>query len=568
MSETRGWHRAPQRYATALLTDLGIKRVVLVDDQAYVASKEIVKQAEVRRLGGVTWDRKGEYVEFLDDQWSKMSPAEKRKARDAAVKTKPDIAVGAIDVMRALFVGASWIAVSPQDWRSDSDACLGGHDPEATLVFFDLNLENEGGPNGGAELLGAYMERHEQGHAVLLTSTFDADEELELSEEIVEAARMPRSDLLLASKGRLRQESAGDFLDIVRTRLNLSNLQSISERVKVALAEAHRQALGELDELSLRVVEDVVVRFSRDEGSWEVDTYLRVFEIIQRTALHRRLFDRRDRELDDAIAGARRLAATFRVDHGPSHERASKLIAAENFATGEVVNRARLPVANGDVFEIAGELHVLTMQPCDLMFRDRGGSARDHIYVGRLLPVVRLAAGREPNPRQEELPRGLSRAIAGRKGDDDSGSDDATGDENEVDVADCRRPRHLSMELLDLCSFDGQGRARLDLREDDPPVPFLVPGQSRRYARLLERAGRSARSRAHSAGHGRLFIDVSGDMALRPTWRANGKALSFPLRRVARLSVPLAARVLTAFSRDASRMAFPAPLDRFREQSA
>jgi hypothetical protein len=226
-------------------------------------------------------------------------------------------------------------------------------------------------------------------------------------------------------------------------------------------------------------------------------------------------------------------------------------MAAENFTSGELVNKAGLPLENGDLFEVEGDLYILAVQACDLMFRDGGGGSRKKMVLARLLPVDWAPDG-QARQRGIELPPGLAMVM------------NATLEKDEPDgayVVDFALTRHLSLEVLDLCSFDPTGRARLDCRVEEPPIPPLVPGQQARFQHLYEKAAKSSRSKTRSPRNGRLYVDTQGDIRLKPHWSSGNQILRFDVRRIARLDALHSAELLGSFAYDAARPVDLPPLD-------
>jgi hypothetical protein len=529
---------------------MDVDRVVLVDDSVSVVSEPQVKLAKLHKVGATQWDRQGDYDDFFSASWQAASPLERRAAQDAAVKKSPELASSDIDVMRALFADAQWLAISPASWSEDPSACFGEAGPERSLVFFDRNLGSEGGPDGGAALLGAYLRSDRSGAAVLLTSTIDAGNELEIPDDVTKAADLPASEILIASKEHLTRDRCMEFVDFVRMGLTLESLRTIRGRVRDALEIAHTEAIKDLVDLNPRLIEDIVIRASRREGIWEVDTYLRIFEIFQRRALHEAATVQRDPKLIRAIADARRSAAIVHIDHDPSKQVVTELMAAENYTSGELVNKAGLPIENGDLFEIDGDFYILAVQACDLMFRDQGGS-RKQMVLARLLSV-RWADDGQARERGMQLPPGLAMAMnSNLERDEPDGAY----------VVDFALTRHLSLEVLDLCSFDPSGRSRLDIRSEQPLIPPLVPGQHSRFKLLFDKAAKSSRSKIRTPRRGRLYLDTQGDIPLKPKWSAKNLVLQFDVRRIARLDTLHSTELLGTFAQDAARPVDLPPLD-------
>jgi len=542
------WASQAQAALSSLLGDLDVAQVVFVDDQAYESEKALVKQVEIPTLGTASWDGSGDYADFVDAEWEQLSDRQRRQAHSRAIRKSPGLATRDIDVFQVLFPSTKFEAVDPQTWRDEGDELISKAEVGKTLVFFDLDLGAEGGPRGGADLLARYLDAYADGKAVLLTREIPAEAELDVPDDLAPRLVRPEWEILIASKEHLTQERVVEFVDYLRLSLTAPSLKAIRLGVRSALEGAHATAVDQFNKMPLQAVQDIVVRASRTEGVWEVDTYLRVFQILLRRALHGKLGESNSSELRAAISKAREAARLPPGDPMWSSKTVAELMAEENYSTGAVINQAGLPLENGDLFEISEELFILAMQPCDLAYRDDGSGARWNTRMARLLWVK---ASEDWSEDPAKLPRGLRAAIDGA----------ADGLEDLGYVAELKPVRHLSMEMLDLCCFDCEGKARLHL--DRTPPPALVPGQTERYEQLRELVLRSARSRRAATAGGRLFLDVNGDLQVKPKWGPGSRSIQFSVQRVARLSAPYSAQLLTAFAHDVSRAAYDPPLNRF-----
>lgn len=542
------WAKRAQAALTLLLKDLGVVNVVFIDDQAYESEKAVVKQAQIPKLGSATWDGTGDYSDFIDAEWDGLTAYQRREAHDRAIRKNPSLATRDLDVLRVLFPSTKFRAVDPQNWRDQGDQLIPEAEVGESLVFFDLDLGTEGGPRGGAGLLARYLNTYNDAKAVLLTREIPADAELDVPPDLLQQLDRPELEILITSKEHLRQDGVLEFVDYLRLSLTAPSLKAIRLGVRTALEGAHSTAVEQFNKMPLQAVQDIVVRTSRTEGIWEVDTYLRVFQILLRRALHGKVSENNSAELRAAISDARKAAELPPGDPGWSSKTIAELMAAENYSTGKVINEAGLPLENGDIFEIEDELLILAMQPCDLAYRDDGSGARYDTSIARLLSVQQSDEWLESPAK---LPKGLRAATSGAPHElEDPGC-----------VAKLKPVRHLSMELLDLCCFDVNGQAQLDM--DRTPPPALVPGQDERYKELRKLVVRSSISRRRSKDGGRLFLDTSGDLSVRPRWSRRSRKIQFPVRRVARLSAPYSAQLLTAFAHDVSRAAYDPPLNRF-----
>jgi hypothetical protein len=396
-----------------------------------------------------------------------------------------------------------------------------------------------GDPEVGEGMLKDFLTEQPSAHAAMISSKTSREEELERQIKVAEAIGVRTEKVLLASKDHLTADEAGKFADFLRHAANARHLRAIRDAVVKLAKDGQKAAIAKIEEMSLRVLEDIVLRSSRTEGAYEVDTMLRALNIEVTAAVRAELVPGKSEELRGQIRAARQLAEASFLDDKASHDKAEELLAQERYETAETVNAGGLPVANGDVFKINGKAFVLFEPPCDMVMRDTVSSSRDHKHAKL---VVLERPGRQ---RVWALPRYAPFGL---------------GDELEANFAETL---HLPLRILDLCSFNADGGARIDLDASEPEVEPLTPGLVRRYQQLTEMATellKTVELAENPAVKARLLLvdDLQGE--------AEGRRIKWPVQRLGRLARPVAAAGLAAESTDASRPANLHDLDLFESK--
>lgn len=518
-----------------LFERLGIKRLVVVDDQKPSPDLAACKTAEApKKIGSKKLGKDEIFSDWIDDVWGEASEQQRETAYASALRARPDLAVGPLALLSAIAPPRKLSFLDPREWEELEGKLPSTMNETETLVLFDLNLGG-GDASEGRLLLSGYLSGAEARRAGILTGEKDPEEELEatlkIQEEIGDTINQP---VLLASKALLKLDTCREFVDFLRFSGNAKQLASLKADVLELLIEARGKAGKTFEEqYDLRTLESVVVRSTRVEGAWEVDTLIRIIEGLNRAALRTELLAKGE-QLAELVKTTRNLAEFPAIDHEPSRRRARELAHGERVVPGEWINRLGLPVANGDIFEISGVPFVLLMQPCDIAIRDDNRDRPD------------MATGIKAVPRAERVRPSQLRTF---ELEDWLLPDD---DPHELRLS---RPLQLPLAVLDLCVFNSDGQAILS-RQGDPIVPPIVPGLDLRFKELQARLVENAKGAPKASAFARHDVSKLGGSA-------NGTGVTFLVRRVGRLESMVATEALNALAGDMSRGAFPHDIERF-----
>ncbi len=236
--------------------------------------------------------------------------------------------------------------------------------------------------------------------------------------------RVPSGSLMLISKRHLGNGEYKKAVALFRLTANLPHLHSARDTVLGGLSEDMASAIEAVRQLRPRVLDDLVYRSSRVEGAWEGETLARIAGLYLMRATRQR---ETGVDLKPIINKARRLSRRVEPieEIEDSSQAAAELHQIENFAPAKWINGLKLPLANGDIFEVkqdnAGTIEskhfVMVCQPCDLVVRGDGvREARE----ARLLPIVRKKPVErlleQPLPSSPQTPFRRKRRYCSRMG--------------------------------------------------------------------------------------------------------------------------------------------------------
>jgi hypothetical protein len=569
--EREAKHASLRALTGELLDAIGAPRLLVVDDevfsvdpylQAYVAAPDELENLFEDR------DARTENAAWSDGvrhQWEKRAPEQQEvlleRSRAILAKNDAPLPTVPLEMLKEIFPAGRMDVIGPKEWVRDG-AQLTKDDPPP-IVLFDQELGDFG--STGMDLLCEYRETRKMAEGLelpagILSREVTEDGQLR-NQPDSEEGKVPRGSLMLISKEHLVEDQLPQAVELFRLTANLPRLQSARKHVLEGLENDVAGAIRDANDISPRVLEDVVYRSSFEEGAWEGETMARVAGLL----LRKRTRDREltDTQLREVVAHARRLSRHVDTVDAASPAEASKLQQIENYVPADWVNTLKLPLANGDIFEWAREVHapggeevvvecgnyVLVVQPCDLVLRSRTGlrEARD----GRLLPIQSVS--KAPSERLLEL--GMP-----------PGSPDALPT---FGVVQLKKGFYVDLDILDLCWFNEDGATEIaDVNAADTSERMLTEGMILRRGHLLQKTAGSLDYLAKVSKRGKALGSQSvrqfarGDIGLDYD-QAQPRRWRYPLRRVARLSDRQAEALLVRYSAAQARAAFDHELDAF-----
>lgn len=562
------------KVANKLLGALDVKKVIVVDDDCVPSADAYIAAYRDKPAKAPQAPQDRGWEQLDRDEWAaqvrswfeaELEAGARRNLQKRALKAlaKREVRPSDLELLQQLIGPDVTTMLLPEEWHDQGAALIqraGGADK--ALVLFDLNL----GPNmavAGFDLLRKYLQANANAKAAIFTDKVTPDEELEEVDRLTENCPDIRPRTLLASKANLTPAHAVQFLNILRLTASAPAIIEIRDKFLTGSDNHHARGRERLSKLHPRVLEDIVFRSSHEEGAWELDTMLRLIAIFQHEAMRDDLDHTAGAGgLRELVSDARKLVNACFVAHPPSIAAAQDIMTSERWPQVRYINELGLPLANGDVFEIAGNSYILMCQPCDLILR-KGGRRKASSSV-TLLAVTAdetpTETSAEPPPpdgsrHSHVLPPGFA---------------DVTCELVMTFSPWC----DVDPFVLDLCTFASDGVARIDL-SDGPAIMPLTAGVASRYDDVVETvtqrlemvedcAGLDLPARARVVRR-ILAVDAAG-LISHVEDNTGPRRLSYDCRRVARLSAPYADAALTALSAERAREAHQHNLDRLGER--
>ena len=459
-----------------LLDLLQIERVVVVDDQFLMTAGQFLlafTREEAPTLSslpdcpeGADWD------DHIEAAWEQVSTHDRVSAARAAAKqddyTPPDPTR-----LRALIGSRTFKGLTMHEWEQEREKLMRTN--KRTLLLFDVNFSGETGKENDKTGLALAREAlaADSGPQVvgLLTDRAQVGKEEEQAAKWARDSEIREAELVVVNKKLLVDHEDQDQLaaatEQVREAMQAAQLTRLRRRVREALDAGIEEAERKLAEHSPTALEDVVFTASHEGGEWEGDTWFRLYGTLGLHAARRTVST--DAAARAAITDVRKLL----IERGDPPAEESRLLAedverAEAYERGEYVNGAGLPLANGDIFQAipSKTYFILVGQPCDLTVRPTGRAYEPTTVT--LLPIKERDEDGESESRRSayELPDGGPMGTGGW----------------EVRFT----PEYATaLDLLDLCSFNTEGKATTKPKKGSALMP-LLPGLQVRFDEINE----------------------------------------------------------------------------------
>jgi hypothetical protein len=320
----------------------------------------------------------------------------------------------------------------------------------------------------------------------------------------------------------------------------------LQSAVVESIGSAVAQAQEDVSEISSREFERIVFGLARDEGIWEVDVLLRLFDTDLRQRVRTLLHERSDvREL---LRQLRELDRRREPNPNRSSVDAQHIYRREVYEEADYLSRLHLPIELGDLFqkEQGSKRFVLVAQPCDLMVRNNNrGKRSPELSFVILLPI------RPTDPNAEVAGSWVPRAtfeLPAFEG----------GSPAWVELD---RPSPVPVESLDYCVFNEDARGLAPFESEIPD--WILPAWAERGSTLARDAERIRFGFSDTSNEQRLELvrarfGIRKDSVVRPF--IEGDNFNLGLRRIGRVRPPYARALLTGYTAHQARADFDRPL--------
>jgi hypothetical protein len=556
-----------------LFDELKIKKIVVVDDHlekqldgAFVTEilQSSPKAAEAAEPFFPEIDLSSENENLFNLVTAKLAALNaNQRAELSAVLSEFEQTAADVNVLQHVQdlvpAGFNLEFLTPTKWSEKREGLLQECTLEArTLFLFDQELDPEGAGEikKGTEIIAELAAQDEAAFGTrwfcgLLSHTVNKGDEVSKWRELCSEEENLELELFMPISKQSLSDGEDFYGAVYRTVINIYT-EKMKGLAKRAFDGALQGALEEFTNIDPVAFEHMIVKSSEVEGVSELETILRLYSIVQRDRVKSELL--REENLSrflDAARTVKKIADVGRALPDAAAKSLRRLRSAELYEEGNLINKFRDPLRNGDLFETGAsgspKHWVLIAQPCDLMVRPDGKRAYSNNFkVAVLAPIRRGAPGEAPEVKSNSF--ALERF-------DHGGTQHACVNFAEATPVD--------LNVLDLAVLRTDGKCEISPLEPANHGKFASLAWDTRAVRLSDKYKKVAKKiEKERDDHGDVRAKEVAGYVVPPTapadsFRNYGKydqgKFVYKVRRYGRLREPFATSLLAAFGRYLSR---------------
>ena len=437
--------------------------------------------------------------------------------------------------------------LSPEQFEGLREEILRSLDKNHQLmILMDYKLEEYG--RTGEQVLEQIADRDFVNCAVF-SGTFPIEDELDRWSKIAE-----KNNIYVLSKRRIESDDDRVILDGLRNVLWLKQISELKKYARNLVAEASASMGERLDNMDPSTFHKVVMDSSEKEGCWEFETLMRIVQDYMNLGLKEQLTGKGFAEFQSLSNDLR----TIRNDIESKEANAdivSELLNEEIYVDKEYINRTYSQICNGDIFSIGpkNKEFILLCQPCNLVIRPEGMRTKTNFDEFYLVPIREYNVDKDNNrPFVSELQQ-----VSGQP----------------RIVAELSKYIRVSLSLLDLVSFNADGKVWIDIRqteENHPNKGIIQKNMLKRYGHILnkvrsyktkyEKLLSSDMTKENKKELGKAFCrpyEMGDQDIIKGPEQIEESVLDFGISRVRRYRDPYATVLLQIFMNYLSRPAYP-----------
>ena len=193
------------------------------------------------------------------------------------------------------------------------------------------------------------------------------------------------------SKDRLvvETEDYEPFISGLKNILWVKHIESLKKHTGKIFQDAFNKTIDRYHDIQPPAYKQIIVDSSQKEGCREIDTTLRLIQIILDKEIKGAITEEILSRINSEINLISTIHTTDIVHQYPEVDKQAKsFIKDERFLDGNIINSLYTPLQNGDIFKINNTLYILLCQPCNISIRSDGKRGSNDYDTGFLVKLT------------------------------------------------------------------------------------------------------------------------------------------------------------------------------------
>lgn len=337
-------------------------------------------------------------IDHLEDEvrrwWAEMQLDEKKQIFKKYVPEKEEDKQPAVSIQAVMDKLCTCCSPSVWDKEYKTDVKEKINAGKSILLLFDYALSK--GRNGLKYAEEALALNTDCAYCGIISNQFSIDDEFRQREEYKK--QNPRYYIYPLAKERLtiKTDDYSAFISGLKNILWVKHIELIKEHTNTILQQAFNETINRYLDIQPPTYKQIIVDSSFTEGCQEIDTTLRLFQIILDKKIKESITEETlsliNKESDIILNIQNQYNANS--SHPKVNKQATDFIKDERFLDGSIINTLYTPIQNGDIFKIEDNLWILLCQPCNISIRKNGDRSNkyDTGFLVRLMPTDKVTS--------------------------------------------------------------------------------------------------------------------------------------------------------------------------------
>lgn len=278
--------------------------------------------------------------------------------------------------------------LTPSEWIGQKDKILSSvNEVNRIVVLMDQELGLPGDTKG-IDILKQIPESENTYLTLFTYSITQLDEEVPTRNTLHREKGFPKKRFFVLTKDRAKDDEL--FIDGVKKVLLNGYFDQMKEKALKIYSDSLAATENELEDIDTHDFDMAVIRSSLKEGLWEPETLFRIIKILLEKNTRLKMIEKNfPSEINGLIRMAKVISKSHEcVKYHPEYAKNYAMRHKEIYDSGEIVNKLRMPIENGDIFEIINGKktfqYILVGQECDLMLRSDNSNKKYYSSIFKI----------------------------------------------------------------------------------------------------------------------------------------------------------------------------------------